>query len=198
MRAGKQNAGSSKVDEDGNVIPRPRYYAYNCIGTPGRPGFHVSMREEHLDLLVTELVLARLERPDFLATLGGQDEEADAERRSIVDEIRGHEQWLEQVAMEAERRRDLRMLTEQRDLVEPKIEAAQKRLESLAGADPLIVELVRSRQIRETWAEWTDKGDIVRQRHVIRELIVPQVHRVPPEAVGKRGLNPERVTFDWR
>lgn len=198
MRAGKQNAGSSKVDEDGTVIPRPRYYAYNCIGTPGRPGFHVSMREEHLDLLVTELVLARLERPDFLATLGGKDEEVDADRKSILDEIRGHEQWLEQVAAEAERRRDLRMLTEQRDLVEPKIAAAQKRLELLAGADPLIVELVRSRQVRDTWAEWTDKGDIVRQRHIIRELIVPRVHRVPAEAVGKRGLNPERVTFDWR
>lgn len=197
-RVGRQNGGVQKHDKNGERLPRTRYHAYQCIGVPGRPGFHVSMREEHLDLIVTELVLARLERPDFLATLGEQDEDVDAERDAVLEEIRGHQAWLEQVAAEAERRRDLRMLTEQRDLVEPKIEAAQKRLESLAAADPLVLELARSGRVREMWSERDRSGDIVWQRHVIRELIVPRIHRVPPEAVGRKGPNPSRVSYDWR
>ena len=156
------------------------------------------MREEHLDLIVTELVLARLERPDFLATLGAQDEDVDAEREAVLEEIRGHQEWLEQVATEAEKRRDLRMLTEQRDLVEPKIEAAQRRLESLAAVDPLVLELVQSGRVREIWAERQESGDVVWQRHVIRDLIVPRIHRVPPEGMGRKGLNRDRVTYDWR
>lgn len=198
MRVGRQNGGVQKLDENGERLPRPRYHAYQCIGVPGRPGFHVSMREEHLDLIVTELVLARLERPDFLVTLGEQDDDADAERGAVMDEIKGHQAWLEQVATEAERRRDLRMLTEQRDLVEPKIEAAQKRLESLAKADPLVLELAQSGRVREMWAEREKVGDVVWQRHVIRELIVPRIHRVPPEAKGRRGLNRDRITYNWR
>ena len=197
-RAGRQNGGVQKHDENGERLPRPRYHAYQCIGIPGRAGFHVSMREEHLDLIVTELVLARLERPDFLATLGEQDEDVDAERAAVLDEIKGHQEWLEQVATEAERRRDLRMLMEQRDLVEPKIEAAQRRLESLAGADPLVLELARSGRVRELWAEREKIGDIIWQRHVIRELIVPKIHRVPPEAKGRKGINRDRITYDWR
>ncbi|TFB53646.1 recombinase family protein [Cryobacterium tagatosivorans] len=197
-RVGRQNGGVQKHDENGERLPRPRYHAYQCIGVPGRPGFHVSMREEHLDLIITELVQARLERPDFLATLGEQDEDVNAERNAVLEEIRGHQEWLDQVAMEAERRRDLRMLTEQRDLVEPKIEGARKKLELLAAADPLVLELAQSGRVREMWAEREESGDIVWQRHVIRELIVPRIHRVPPEAVGRKGPNPGRVTYDWR
>lgn len=197
-RVGRQNGGVQKHDENGERLPRLHYHAYQCIGMPGRPGFHVSMREEHLDLIVTELVLARLERPDFLATLGEQDDDVDAERDAVLDEIRGHQEWLEQVATEAERRRDLRMLTEQRDLVEPKIEAAQRRLESLAKADPLVLELAQSGRVREIWAEREKSGDIVWQRHVIRELIVPKIHRTLPEARGRKGINPDRITYTWR
>ncbi|WP_166805529.1 recombinase family protein [Cryobacterium sp. Hb1] len=197
-RVGRQNGGVQKLGANGERLPRPRYHAYQCIGVPGRPGFHVSMREEHLDLIVTELVLARLERPDFLATLGAQDEDIDAERAAVLEEIRGHQEWLEQVATEAESRRDLRMLTEQRDLVEPKIEAARRRLESLAAADPLVLELVQSGRVREIWAERQESRDVVWQRHVIRDLIVPRIHRVPLEAVGRKGLNRDRVTYDWR
>ena len=196
-RVGKQNAGRLEVDENGERLPRKTYRTYQCIGSPGRPGFHVSMREEHLDLIVTELVLARLERADFLTTLGEQNEDIDSERQAILEEIASHQRWLDDVAAEAERRRDLRMLTEQRDLVEPKIQAAQRRLEALAGADPLVLELARSGQVREVWAERERNGDFKWRRHVIRELIVPRIHRVPAEVKGRRGLNRDRVSYAW-
>lgn len=197
-RVGRQNAGPRKLDENGVPLPRAHYFTYQCIGTPGRPGFHVAMSEKHLDDIVTELVLARLERPDFLANLGEQTADTHAQRSQLLDEIASHEQWLEQIATEAERRRDLKMLTEQRDLVEPKIADARRRLESLAGADPIILELVRSGQVRDEWARRKEHSDLIWQRHVIRELIVPKIHRIPPEALGLRGPNPDRVTYTWR
>ena len=53
------------------------------------------MKEEHLDLLVTEAILARLEKPDFLATLDGRDDDTDGAREEILAEMSGHQAWLD-------------------------------------------------------------------------------------------------------
>jgi site-specific DNA recombinase len=197
-RVGKQNAGKKRFDEDGSPIAREHYNTYICIGTPGKTGFHVAMKEQHLDRIVVDVVLARLERPDFLARLGQADDNVDAERQALIDEIDGHQKWLEEVHAEAERRRDLQYLTRQEDLVLPKIKAAQARLESLAGVDPVILELAKSGRVRQHWAAREKAGDYAWRRHVIRELVVPLIMRVPQESIGRRGLNRERVKFRWR
>lgn len=78
---GNQNKGQPKIDkETGEKLPQEHYNTYLCHGAPGKTGFHVAMKEEHLDLLVTEVVLARIQRPDFLARVGQEDHGVDAER----------------------------------------------------------------------------------------------------------------------
>jgi site-specific DNA recombinase len=125
MRIGKQNKGRPRLDrETGQKLPQEHYNTYVCQGAPGRTSFHVAIKEDHLDLLVTEVVLARLERPDFLARVGQQDDGVDAERAALLEEVRA----------EAERVRNLSALFDQERRVAPKIEAAQKPYSTLHAA----------------------------------------------------------------
>jgi len=194
-RIGKQNAGRRKIDEEtGEKLPQEHYNTYLCHGAPGKTGFHVAMKEEHLDLLVTEVVLARIQRPDFLARVGQTDDGVDAERAALLDEIREHQEWLEQVRERAEATRNLNLLFDQEQRVSPKIAAAQKKLESLAATDPLIIELAGSEDIEARWAELS----IVDKRQVIRLLVTPRIRPVGKGWRGRKGINRDRVEFRWR
>jgi site-specific DNA recombinase len=193
-RVGKQNAGRQQFDPEGNALPRAHYNTYACTGTPGKTGFHVAMRESHLDMAVTEAVLARLERPDFLATLGQQDKGVDSQRQALLDEIAKDQAWLEQVRERAERERTLDLLFDQEARVKPKIRAAQRRLESLAETDPMVLNLARSDAVRETW----DQLELADRRRVIRGLVAPRINRVTDEQRGRRGLNLKRLDMVWR
>ncbi|MGW8483590.1 recombinase family protein [Microbacterium sp. NPDC055903] len=194
-RIGKQNAGKQQYDkETREKLPRRHYNAYLCHGTPGKTGFHVAMREEHLDLLVTEVVLARLQRPDFLARVGQEDEGVDEQREALLEEIRAHKAWLDDVAKQAAKDKDLGMLTEQRALILPQIDAAQKQLEALARTDPLIIELAGADDVEARWQELS----IVERRQVIRLLVTPRIKPVGKGWRGKKGVNRERVEFAWK
>lgn len=198
VRVGKQNAGKRRPNKKtGASHPRNHYNTYVCVGAPGRTGFHVAMKESHLDAIVVDLVLARIERPDFLARIGQRDQDADAERDGLLREIEQHREWLGQVAAEAERRRDIGYLSRQEDLVLPKIEAAEARLGFLSGADPVILDLARSGRVREIWSEHEEAGDIDWCRHVVRSVVTPRLHR-SRRPRGSKGLEPERVVPDWR
>lgn len=194
-RIGKQDAGKERYDaETGEKLPRAFYNTYLCHGAPGKTGFHVAMREDHLDLLVTEVVLVRIQRPDFLALVGQEDNGADEERAALLDEIRGHREWLEQVRAEAEREHNVTALFDQERRVRPKIDAAQKRLESLTATDPIIIELAGSNDVETRWEQLS----IVDKRQAIRLLVAPRIHRVGNDERSKRGINRDRVTFHWR
>ncbi|WP_247040373.1 recombinase family protein [Arthrobacter rhizosphaerae] len=195
-RIGKQNKGRKQSDEDGNLLPRQHYNTYLCVGVPGRTGFHVAMKETHLDAVVIELVLAWIERPDFMARIGQQDRDVDSERKALLDEIADHKRWLEQVHAEAERRRDLSYLTRQEDIVQPKIDAAEAKLLLLADVDPVVLELARSGRVREIWSEREEAGDLDWCRHVIRAVATPKIMRAAKK--GTRGVDPDRVVMDWR
>ncbi|WP_119697616.1 recombinase family protein [Microbacterium halotolerans] len=191
-RVGKQNKGSPQYDENGVKLPREHYNTYVCVGVPGKTGFHVTMKEEYLDLVVTELLLARLERPDFLATLGQNDGRADDERQALIDEIDAHQQYLEDVREQAAARHDLNILFTQEDLIRPKIAVAQTKLEQLSAADPLVLDLAQSGDVRAAWAllEFADK------RRVIRAVMQPRIKR--SERHGAKGVDVERVVPGWR
>lgn len=192
-RVGKQNAGRQKHDDDGKKLPRDTYHTYVCVGAPGKTGFHIAMRESHLDRAVTEAALARLDRADFLATLGQNDQGVDAERQALIDEIAGHREWLDQVRVRAEEERDLDLLFGQQRIVEPKIKDAQRRLERLAETDPLVLDLARSGAVREAW----EGLEIAQRRRVIRALVTPRIMPVPPSQRGRRGINLERIDLVW-
>jgi site-specific DNA recombinase len=194
-RIGKQNAGKQRFDEEtGAKLPREHYNTYLCHGAPGKTGFHVTMREEHLDLLVTEVVLARLQRPDFLARVGQEDKGVDQEREALLEEISEHKAWLDNVAKQAAKDKDLGMLTEQRALILPQIDAAQRQLEALARTDPLIIELVGADDVEARWEDLS----IIERRQVIRLLVTPRIKPVGKGWRGQRGLNRERVEFAWK
>lgn len=195
MRIGKQNKGRPRIDkETGEKLSQGHYNSYVCQGAPGKTGFHVAMKEDHLDLLVTEVVLARIQRPDFLARVGQQDNGVDTERAALLEEIRGHREWLEEVRAEAERVRNLSALFDQERRVAPKIEAAQKRLESLAATDPLIIELAGADDVGARWEDLS----LIDRRQVVRLLVTPRIGPVGEDRKGRRGINRDRVTFVWK
>lgn len=193
-RVGKQNAGRKKYDEEGGPLPREHYSTYICQGVPGKTGFHVAMKKEHLDQVVTEYVLARLERPDFLAVLGQQDKGVDAERLALIDGIEGHRKYLDEVREQAAARHRPELMFDQEDRVRPLIDAAQRRLEQLAATDPLVLDLASSGDVRGAW----EKLELADMRRVIRALMTPRINPVGKGAKGWKGVNYDRVDPGWR
>ncbi len=152
------------------------------------------MRDSHLDAVVTELVLARLERADFLAILGERGKGTDDERQAMLGEIAKYQEYLEMVREEAAQNLRFDLVMDQEARIGPKIKAAQKRLEKLSEMDPLVLRLVRDAAVRDTW----EKMDLPDKRRVIRAVMTPRVNRVAPDAKGQRGINHERVDVVWR
>lgn len=192
-RVGKQNAGRAAFDENGNKLPRQSYKTYLCVGIPGKTGFHVAMREEHLDLLTTTVVLLRVQQPDFLARIGQQDGTVDAERGQLLEQISTHQTWLEKVRERAATEQNLDLLFDQEARVMPLIKEAQKKLVSLAATDPLIIDLAGSDDVEARW----EQLDLLQKRQIIRLLVVPLIHRVPRGTKGRKGINPDRVEWVW-
>lgn len=200
MRVGKQNAGVKKIDDEGNPLPRATYNTYVCSGVPGRPGpdgkkgFHVAMRETHLDVAVTELVLTRLERPDFLAMVGERGEGNDTERREVLDEIAGYHAYLNEVRADAAAKLRFNLLLDQEARIEPMIKAAQARLEKLSEIDPFVLTLLAGGAIR---LEWTDM-ELAKKRQLIRAVMAPRINRIGKGWAGHKGINYERIEPGWR
>ncbi len=195
MRVGKQNAGSMQFDpETGEKLPRQHYMTYVCSGVPGKTGFHVAMKEEHLDLLATEVVLAWISRPDFLARLGQQDGSVDEERAALLEQIRKEREWLDQVRKQAQKEKNLTVLFDQERRSNPIIEAAQRRLESLARTDPLVIQLAGAPDVEARWREL----DLVTQRRIIQLVVQPRVLPVGSGKKGKKGIDRDRVEWVWQ
>lgn len=177
----------------GNPGNRIMYRMYICPGAKHvRGGSHVSMKEEYVDLLVTEAVIARLSRPDFLAMTSTDDSRVDSERQRIIDEIDKMQSYLDMVREQAAETLDISVLLDQEKRVKPKIDALRQELEKLAGVDPSVVELAGSDDIRSAWGNLDLEG----QRHIVRSLMVPVVGRSTKP--GQRGPDPDRVEIQWR
>lgn len=195
MLTAKQYAGRNR-DRAGNKIPtqeREVYRAYTCKGPNGTSGFHVSMKTDHLDLLVTEAILARLERPDFLPAIGEGGENTEDAREAILSEIAEHQAWLDLVRDRAMQERNLDLLFDQERRVKPLIDEAQKRLEKLGDIDPAVLALAGESDIRQAW----QKLDLQSQRKVIRAIAVPHVYRAPEGTRGRKGPRPDRIRIEW-
>lgn len=193
MRSGKQNAGSIKFDpETGEKLPREHYQTYLCTGIPGKTSFHTAMKEEYLDIVVTEVVLARLSRPDFLARIGQQDGTVDTERAELLRQIKAEQDWLTQVREQASKEKNLTVLFDQERRSNPIIEAAQRKLEQLAKTDPLVIELAGAADIEARWEEL----DLDVQRRIIQLIVEPRVMPVG-RSRGRKGIDKDRVEWHW-
>ncbi|MGB3696258.1 MAG: recombinase family protein [Gordonia sp. (in: high G+C Gram-positive bacteria)] len=184
------------------------YRTYTCSGLPGpdgKRGFHVAMKVDHLDQIVTALIIARLARPDVLALLGQPDGSADAERSELLAQIERDQQYLEDVKQQAADARDLTIYLDQQARIQPAIDEASRKLEQLVDTDPMVLNLAaaaghspnveeRESAVRELW----DRLDLVDKRRVISAVAVPQV--LPADRRGSRdpAKRLERIVPGWR
>lgn len=157
--------------------------AYLC-----REGFHVSRRQDHVDNLVTRVVVARLARPDALDALAGRDTSEDA--REAAGEAAEKQARLDafydaaaagEVTPAALARIEARLL--------PEIEAAEQRARRVAVA-PVLREVARA-DIAERW----DSLPITVRREVVD--LLAEV-RILPARRGARTFDPESVSITWR
>ena len=89
---------------------------------------------------------------------------------------------------------NLNLLFDQEQRISPKIAAGQKKLESLAATDPLIIELAGSDDVEARWEQLS----LVEKRKVIRLLVTPRIHTVGKGWRGQKGINRDRGEFRWR
>lgn len=142
---------------------RPMRYA--CKGTPFRSGFCVSIEKTALDRYITDLVIARLSRPDAVELLADDAEQAEeaaallteaAEKRAILDET-ADKAATGAISVTMAARIEAKLL--------PEVEALEQRAQSLSTA-PVLRGLIRS-DIAEVWPSLP----IAQQREVIRALM---------------------------
>lgn len=191
LRVFRQKERATAIDASDDAASRPRYLAYVCPGTPGKSSFHVAMKAEHLDLIVTQLLLARLTRPDFLATIGQQDHTIDAQRHELLQQINRHQEYLLEVHAHAAERQDFSIYTTQEALITPKLDQARHELQQLTAADPAVFSLAGSQDITEAWSQ----RSLTDQRRILRAVMRPRVKRTTSR--GARGLDFERVIPGW-
>lgn len=190
-RVGSQNASSQSAQ--GKELPH-RYRVYECAGSPGATGFHVSIRQEYLDEIVTDAVLARVADMDFQTPRALAEDEDGTERRALRLEIKADYIWLEKVREAAELRPRSELLENQEKIVFPKIEAALDRIDVLENLDPLVRRLRRAQSALNIWASMP----VAQQRHVVSTLVIPRIDPVGADVRGQRGPNADRVKLIWR
>lgn len=82
LRIGTQN--SCRGSGIGSTMsPSPRYRVYECAGTPGTGsrGYHVSMRQEYLEQVVVDEILARVKDDSFQVSRARRNEDPDGRER---------------------------------------------------------------------------------------------------------------------
>lgn len=180
---------NSSVTSENGVRTRRHYRNYRC-----RLSTHTSVAMKYADVIITEQAIERLSRPDFLEAASSHDAADDGTRREILAEIDGHRRWLAEVAVLAEQERDLRLLRDQKRIVEPKIEAANRRLAALMKLDSRAADLAREVDIRNAW----EQLDVDARREIIGSLMQIVVH--PATRRGARGLRQamDRIEIRWR
>lgn len=188
---GRQYSGR-RLDASGQRQQRSTYLTYTCRGAPGRTGFHVSIKQDHLDLAVTEAALARMERPDFLALIGQRDQGVDEGRARLLDEIARHRSYLEETRARAAAEQRLDLLFDQEARLSPVIHALEAQLRSLAEVDPIVVQLAQSTGIRDRWGLLP----VAEQRKIVRALVVPTIHRA--RRPGTKGIDLNRIELIWK
>lgn len=178
---------SSRVMVDGR--PQLTHYRnYICAAN-----LHTSIAMKYLDAIVTETVLQRLERPDFLVSQNRVDDVAGDERRALLEEISGHRAWLDQVRERATEERNLDLLFDQERRIQPKIDAAERQLKRLAHSSPSVAALASLEDIRTAW----DRMTMPAKREIVRSLVEIRVH--PALKRGARGIGQaiDRTEIVW-
>src|SRR5829696_1415877 len=158
------------------------FLAYLCVD-----GFHVSRREDDVDEFVTEVVIARLERPDladlFTASADSDTAEALAEAREKRARLEGFYDTAAagELTPQALARIEARLL--------PEIEAAERRARA-AVTSPLVA-ATAGVDARLRWSPLS----MPQRREIISTLIRI---RIMPTTRGERTFDPWAIQITWR
>ena len=179
------SGGGGRRGRDGQAAS-VRYRVYRCSENSGK---HIARRADHIDNLVTTLVLGWAQRPDA-AELIKQREEVDVP--ALVAERETVRRRRRQLAVEFAEDD-----TMPADALRAATERLSKRLTDLdaalveAGKVSALVPLVTADDVEEAW----EAMDVDRQRAVIGELMTVRLMSV---GRGSRTFRPESVEIDWK
>lgn len=159
-----------------------RYLIYRCSGSP-----HLARRLDYVDEVVTETILARLERPDVVQVLApdaGQDVAQLAEEVAVVRKrLDGLGELFAEGALTAAGLRDASAKLKAR------ISDLQGRI-AAAGGNEQVVGLVTAGNVRERW-----KALPLRHKRAVIDTLA--VVTVLPVTRGAR-FTPEQVLIEWK
>jgi DNA invertase Pin-like site-specific DNA recombinase len=174
------------------------------------PGRHVVVNRDDADDYVTRLVIARMARPDLIASLTATDDDL---IRTAESDVAGIQAELAELSAEVKTRTGFSRLAalDAIDDLETKLGAARERLETLAVPASLR-DLARDAQENEdaVWVNW-EAMTMAARRDAVRSLLVSVALLPPPtvginprtgrpmKARGTRGaLDPRRIAYTWR
>lgn len=146
-----------------------------------------------MDASVTEAVLARMERTDFVALLGQGGDCPDPDRASLLGEIEAYRTGLEEVCGRAARTHDVALLFDAGLRILALMDDSEARLRQLVDVDSVVLAVARDGAIREAWG----RLDLNERRRVLRAVVVPVADRATTP--GQRGADPVRLARStWR
>lgn len=177
------------------LVARPRSGGkrrYVCPSGPGLSGCgRITITADHVEAVVIEAVLFRLDSPELAATLEGRSDDpaaaewqAEAERaqaqldelaKAYADQLIGLQEWLTA-----------------RGGIEQRREAARKKLASLNQASALDGYLGNAGELREQWPTMP----LSRQAAIIAAVLDHAV--ISPATPGRNTLDPSRISLVWR
>lgn len=160
------------------------YFAYSC-----GENFCSTRKQEHVDNLVTAVIVERLSRPDAIDLLHAPD---DVDTRAALDEAAEKRARLNEfydaaaageLTAAALARIEARLL--------PEIEAAERRARPADVVPSGLASVVGAKDAQKAW----DRLTVPQRREVVRTLMTVVIK---PVGRGRRTFDPESVDISWK
>lgn len=177
------------------LVSRPkadRTRRYVCASGPGSAGCgRITITAEHVENVVIEAVLFRLDTPELAATLQGRtDDPAAAEWQAEAE--RAQERLDELANAYAEEQIGLQEWLTARGTIEQRLQAARKRLAMLNQVSAVDGYLGHASELRDEWPTMP----LSRQAAIIAAVLDHAVIR--SATPGRKTLDPARINLVWR
>jgi hypothetical protein len=164
---------------------------YLCLTGPGRPGCgKLAVLAEHVEALISEAVLIRLDTPELAAALAGAAIPDDSGQQA--DLVRDREQLDELARAYGERQITFSEYLAACRPIEARIEAAQRYIARVTKTEAITRHVGRGSALRETWPDLP----LTRQRAIVEAVLDRAT--VAPAVRGRARFDPERVEPVWR
>lgn len=157
---------------------------YACI-----QNFDATIALAKCDAYVLAVVLAYLERPEFVQALSGGGR-SDAMRAAVAAVAELESELEEARRLVGQRKLSVTSLAAVEHQLLPQLESAKRQLEQ--SAVPPLLRRVAGPDARQVWAAL----DLLQQREVIRALVGITLNRVTVR--GRTSIEEGRITFDWK